>query len=117
MPLWQERLLMLNRRQARALFFGVMAFIFMGLFPPWEYTYMNPAGKWYDRDAGFYSVLMPPEVKNDTTFMYATVNWTQLFIQWAVAGGLTLAFLWGLKDRLPHELPAPPRGTGQKTHH
>lgn len=108
---------MLNRRQARALLFGAMACIFMGLFPPWENSYMNPLGGWFDLPAGFHSVLMPPEVKNDPTFMGATVNWTQLFIQWGVAGALTLFFIWGLKDNLPHELPAPHADKSRKTHH
>ena len=107
---------MLNRRQARALFFGILACVFMGLFPPWEYSYMNPLGGWFDRPAGFYSIMLPPEIKNDPTFMGSTVNWTQLFIQWAVVGIITLVFTWGLKDRLQNEIPLPP-GSARKTHY
>jgi hypothetical protein len=112
---WQERLLLLNRRQTRALLFGLFMFVFMGLYPPWEHMFMNEVGGWFDRPAGFHWILTPPDLYNTPTYMGATVNWTQLFIQWGVVGVITLIFIWGLKDRLQDDLPLPP-GHARKTH-
>ena len=96
---WQERLLLLNRRQTRALVFGALAFVLMGLYPPWERGYVNEVGHWFDRPAGFHWILTPPDIYNVPNYLGATVDWTMLFIQWAVVGGITVAFLWGLRDR------------------
>ena len=102
---WQERLLRLNPRQTWALLMGTFIFLWMGLFPPWEQMFTNELGAWYDRPAGFNWILSPPDLYQTPNYHGATVNWTQLFIQWAVVGGVTLACVWGLRDRLHDGLP------------
>lgn len=106
---WQERLLTLNRRQTRALLTGVLAFVLMGLFPPWEQLYINELGGWYDRPAGVHFILAPPDQFHLSNYLGATVNWTQLFIQWFLVGGLTLAYVWRFRDNLGDALPPRPR--------
>ncbi len=73
--------------------------VFMGLMPPWERTFMNPLGEWYDRPAGYHWILSPPDIYNVPEYLGATVQWKMLFAQWFVAAGITLAFLIGLRDK------------------
>ncbi len=106
---WQERLLTLNRRQTRALVMGIVGFILMGLFPPWEHMYINELGAWYDRPAGFHFILSPPEQFYLSTYMGCTVNWTQMFVQWVLVVGVTMAYVWRFRDSLGDPLTPRPR--------
>lgn len=106
---WQERLLTLNRRQTIALVAGIYCFIMMGLFPPWEQLFVNELGYWYDRPAGFNFVLSPPDLYNTPNYLGATVNWTQLFIQWILTAAIAMGVVWRFRDNLHDELVPRPR--------
>ena len=102
---WQERLLRLNLRQTRALILGAGICIWMGLFPPWEKQFMGPMGNPYVQQAGFDFILSPPDVYQNEYYMGSTVNWTRLFILWAITGALTLLYVWRFRDHLHDEPP------------
>lgn len=106
---WQERLLTLNRRQTRAMLTGIFVCILMGLFPPWEQLYVNELGGWWDRPAGTSFILSPPEEHSMPNYMGATVNWTQLVVQWLVTGVITLGYMWRFRDSLGDPAPLRPR--------
>jgi hypothetical protein len=115
---WQVRLLTMNRRQTRVLVTGIFGCILMGLFPPWEQSFVNDLGHWYDRPAGVGFILDPPDVwpgvsaqdsLNDPNYLGATVNWTRLFIQWIIAGTVTLVYVWRFRDNLQDVVAPRPR--------
>ena len=88
---------------------GIVGFILMGLFPPWEHMYINELGGWKDRPAGFHFILSPPEQNYLATYMGSTVDWTQMFIQWFVVVGVTPAYVWRFRDSLGDPLTPRPR--------
>lgn len=102
-------MLTLNRRQTRALVTGIFGCIIMGLFPPWEQLFINELGHWYDRPAGFGFILSPPDLLNTPNYLGATLNWTQLFIQWMIGGAVTLICIWRFRDNLGDVVAPRPR--------
>ena len=95
----------LNVRQTRALICGAVVFLWMGLFPPWEQLFMGPLGNPYVRQAGFDFILSPPDAFQNEYYLGATVNWTRLFILWAIVGALTVTYVWRFRDNLHDETP------------
>lgn len=106
---WQVRLLTLNRRQIRALITGIFGSMIMGLFPPWEQLFINELGHWYDRPAGFNFILSPPDLFSTPNYLGATLNWTQLFIQWMAAAVVTMVYVWRFRDNLQDVIAPRPR--------
>lgn len=100
-PRWQMALLQLNRRQIHALAVGLLLFVSVGLYPPWDHLYRNEIGGATKRPAGFHFINAPPDNTWDPTWSGAQVNWLLLSIELMAVAGISAAFIYGFRDRDP----------------
>lgn len=97
----QSRLLRLNRRQTNTLITGVFLLLMVTLYPPWVHVFGNEMGARREVPAGFHSLMMPPEIRGNIWWRGASIDWTLLFIEWAVTIAVVGVFIYGFRDKNP----------------
>ena len=75
--------MLINEKQKKLIIIGVVVIIFMGLFPPWTYTFKGGLrGTAYSREpAGYGFILDPPEKQSNQVFYGIELDTTRLFVQ------------------------------------
>lgn len=86
----------MNTKQKIALWLGIVAFVLMGLFPPWNYP-GSVLGVKIQIDKGYKAIFAPPTGKGEEGKMFgASIDINRLCVQWAmiavITGGLLITF-------------------------
>lgn len=90
----------MNRKQKTVLWLGIIAFVLMGLFPPWFYS-INVQGLKSRRNTGYKSILSAPEAIGEGRFQEligANIDFSRLAVQWAMVAVITGGFIVSLKN-------------------
>jgi len=90
----------MNRKQKAFLWLGIVAFVLMGLFPPWFYS-INVQGLKSRTNVSYKSILSTPEAKGEGRFQEligANIDFSRLIVQWAMVAVITGGFIVSLKS-------------------
>ena len=98
-----EKIPEMNKPQKVVLTVGAIIAIFMGLFPPWAYTfdYQSTSSA---KPAGYSLILSPPDPEDNMPTFGVRLDSNRLFIQWIVvafATGAGIALLHKRRDSQP----------------
>lgn len=91
--------LKLNRRQTRALVFGLALCAVAGLYPYWYFVRTNELGGVSRDPAGFYFIGDPPKYLSTVFSAEARVDWGVLFVIELVCCAITAVTIYGLRDK------------------
>ena len=73
---------MLSRKQVRLLWIGVVLFLAMALFPPWEYTLQTSEVR-SAKPTHYGLIFYPPPPEHDAYGCGVRIDFARLSIQWA----------------------------------
>ena len=84
-----------NKKEKIVILVAIAIIIFMGLFPPWTYTYKDKSG-YSEKPTGYQFVFWPPSPKKDIEYGYGLyLDYERLFLQWFMVIIATFGvFLW-----------------------
>ena len=71
-----------NKAQKRVLLIALGIFVLLNFFPPWK-TYTNPPEYTLSESLGYSFILSPP-VSPFSYEAYVVMDYTRLFVQWAI---------------------------------
>lgn len=77
--------MVLNGSQRKILMGGLLLFLFLGLFPPWVYTF-NYQSVHAERPAHYAFIAWPPEPKMGGFAHGVAIDISRLLVQWLVLG-------------------------------
>ncbi len=78
----------MNKKQTKMLWIGIIVFVLMGLFPPYEVTRMvNQAGKTIEGPIKYEFFFSPP----------GDISFTRLIIQWITVSVLTAGAIYSTR--------------------
>ena len=79
----------MNKKQTKILWIGIIVFVLMGLFPPYEVTrIVDQAGKTIEGPIKYEFFLSPP----------CDISFTRLIIQWIIVSVLTAGAIYSTKE-------------------
>ena len=73
----------MNNSQRKILIGGLLVFLFLGLFPPWVYTF-NAQSVHAERPAYYAFIALPPNPERDAPAFGVSIDMSRLVIQWFV---------------------------------
>jgi hypothetical protein len=82
--------------QLKVIYLGLAIAVVMGLFPPWNHTFISPKGGYgqAEKAAGYHLIFYPPPPEYDAPMYGVRIDFARLLIQWTIvsliAGGLVL---------------------------
>lgn len=95
---------MLNAKQKIIIIVGIVAFVVIGMFPPWLYTHKGASINTVE-PAGYSFIAIPPRIKYETIKKYDSsvkLDISRIVIQWVtvfVSTGLVVFLLWEKKNK------------------
>lgn len=92
-------LLLLNRRQTRAIVIGALVFVLVGLFPPWHHVYINEVGHERTEPAGFHVITQHPLPLASANWYTARISVGILALEWLAVIAATAALVRSLRNR------------------
>jgi hypothetical protein len=88
--------------QLKVIYAGLIIVVLMGLFPPWNYTFISPRGGYgqSERSAGYHPIFYPPPPEVENWPVYGVrIDFVRLLIQWIIVGLLTGGLVLFLRER------------------
>ena len=73
----------INEKQKKLIVAGIVVVIFMGLFPPWTYTFKAKTVE-NKEPTGYGFILAPPEKKSQNVACGIELDITRLSVQWII---------------------------------
>ena len=95
----QEWALRLNRRQTRALLFGIIICLVFALRPYWYFLRTNEVGGRTRVPAGFCFISNPPVYGSEVVHAESHIDWLVFIIIEAVCIGVTVGFVGAMRDK------------------
>jgi hypothetical protein len=96
---------MLNGKQRKCLWIGIVVFVLMGLFPPWYHA----GDTWSQYRYGF--LCCPPKGWwNDPNRRYR-LDTDRLYVKWVLVVVVTGSLVWAFHGRKPEKPPQDPANT------
>jgi len=105
----------MNRKQKTFLWIGIIAFVLMGLFPPWTLQFTSTSiltlsldeKQWLagQKSSTYKYLLTPPQLAYRTSALYRKIgvpfqiDVPKLGVQWAMVAVITGGLVLSLKDR------------------
>ena len=86
----------MNRMQKLFLWWGIIAFVVMGICPPWVYK-VEIGNVASTRDAGYYPIIAPP--KPSQALWHSCIDLSRLCVQWAIVAAVTCGLVLTFADR------------------
>ena len=96
----RKGLLQMNEKQRRIILVGIAVIVFMGIYPPWTFTFKGNT-TYSEEPAGYGLIVSPPDKKQDSFYHGIKIDTSRLLIQWAVVGaaiGMGLLMIGREKD-------------------
>ncbi len=90
----------MNAKQKAFLWLGIIAFVLMGIFPPWFYP-INIEGLKSRTNVDYKSILSPPEAIGENKYeglIGASIDFSRLAVQWVMVAVITGGFVVSLKN-------------------
>ena len=96
---------------------GILAFVLIGVFPPWTIRVDIPYRMHTQQNAGFHLILYPPVANPNQRFAdraSVEIDWSRLMLEWIIlAGAVAVAFVW--QRSRPGASEGHPNGAEQST--
>ena len=93
----------MNRRQTRTFLAGLAIMFLIGLYPPWNYVYVNELGARRTVPAGHGGLSSPPHPYNEYNLYGTYIDIVRLLIYWALTAGVTYGTIIALSDANPNQ--------------
>lgn len=89
----------MNKKQLIAMWFGIIAIVLMGLFPPWYIK--SQSGAETQKGYGYAFIFTPPDPTGQG--VHPMINMSQLCIQCFIVGLITTGYIITFKDKKPKD--------------